>query len=373
MKYAIYKICKTEGWDVVTEECPTADNNFRPDVFAVKNNRKIGFEVQFSKISPTDLQDRDRKYSNAGIESYWLLKDFFGHSEINYWDLITTKQQFPDDVSFINDPDFLLDFEKYYFVMKNIRSIGIDDSNENLFSSKNNSLSLEEWVKCCLTGEYSEYLEQIAVVIKQKLGQYEKWKPILDQINEKGKSLHSLQNNVTMDCKGYYQYLTQEETKHIYNLLQDLHEQLVQIILLKDENYTKRKTETKDSSIKPDNELEILKKIEILLKNYTKSESEFSKLFHKIIEEAQRKYLQTVNRAKTIREMPKKDTMSAGQKVVFQFSHTLPLENNCLSASSGNKYQYPIGWKTSIVEHDAIEFQKKGYGKIIEDYIRDPS
>ncbi|HSQ92855.1 MAG TPA: hypothetical protein VLL74_01005, partial [Methanoregula sp.] len=61
------------------------------------------------------------------------------------------------------------------------------------------------------------------------------------------------------------------------------------------------------------------------------------------------------------------------QKAIFQFSQNLPLEiingYHFLIASSGKKYQNPGGCKWSITEADAIDFQKKGYGKIIEEGI----
>ena len=48
------------------------------DVYAIKDGRKIVFEIQISTISPNDLEDRDKKYRNEGIESYWLLDNFLG-------------------------------------------------------------------------------------------------------------------------------------------------------------------------------------------------------------------------------------------------------------------------------------------------------
>jgi len=79
IKYQIYRTCKSEQWETYVE-FPASDRTWISDVYAIKDGRKIAFEVQISKISPTDLEDRDKKYRAKGIESYWLLDNFLERS-----------------------------------------------------------------------------------------------------------------------------------------------------------------------------------------------------------------------------------------------------------------------------------------------------
>jgi len=373
MKYAIYKICKSEGWEVFTE-FQSPNNDWRADVYAIKGTRRIVFEVQFSKICQTDLQTRDQKYAKDSIESYWLLKDFFGYDSINYWDVLSKRQQFPDDVSFENDPDFLLSHEKYYFILKNIRSIGINPETELLFSSQDSSIPLELWIKSCLTGEYAKYLENGIHRIKHKMEQFEKWKPVLNNIDEKTTTLRNLQNRAIIELPKLHLYISQNDIKTIYLSLDDLHQQLIRIISIKEKFYIKKRVDNNCSSTNSDNDISPVEEIGKLLVEYSKSEFNVIQSYHDIIKEAQLKHnkagIQAASQTKKSVAKFQKDAISCGQKAIFQFNNVLPLENNYLIALNGNKYQNPCGCKWSIVELDAIEFQKKGYGKIVEEYVR---
>ncbi len=60
-----------QNWETYAE-FPAPDRTWIPDVYAIKDSRKIVFDIQISTISPNDLEERDKKYLNEGIESYRL-------------------------------------------------------------------------------------------------------------------------------------------------------------------------------------------------------------------------------------------------------------------------------------------------------------
>jgi competence CoiA-like predicted nuclease len=75
LKYAIYNYCLKQGWSADTEYS-APDYSWRADIFTWNADRKLAIEIQLSPISLDTLIDRDKKYSTAGIESYWILWDF---------------------------------------------------------------------------------------------------------------------------------------------------------------------------------------------------------------------------------------------------------------------------------------------------------
>jgi len=182
-------------------------------------------------------------------------------------------------------------------------------------------------------------------------------------------SLRKSQFKAINEMPLYFQYISQEDNRMVWSLLEDLQTQIMHIISLKDLHYLKRTKNPLNSLGNSNNPQFQIEEIESLLKDYSKSELKFSQLFHEIVKDAQNKYSKSSNRFSQNKEKNFKDTMSSGQKAIFQFSQILPLENFWLIASSGNKYRNPCGCKWSIIKPDAFEFQKKGYGKIVEEIV----
>lgn len=73
LKSAVYKLCKSLGWDTDIE---VAGPDWRADVLATDGTRKVAFEVQLSGITGETLVERSEKYKRDGITSVWLLKKF---------------------------------------------------------------------------------------------------------------------------------------------------------------------------------------------------------------------------------------------------------------------------------------------------------
>jgi competence protein CoiA len=171
IKYQIYQICKSEQWETYVE-FPALDRTWISDVYAIKDGRKIVFEIQISPISPTDLEDRDKKYRDEGIESYWLLDNFLERSRDfaswYYSHLYEEEDRLEETIPYIDDSIFNTGSENHIFISKGIRSVGLLAKNLTLFTTNNPEISLEVWVREVLKGNYQKYLEDTSAAYYKK-------------------------------------------------------------------------------------------------------------------------------------------------------------------------------------------------------------
>ena len=171
IKYRIYRICKLENWETYVE-FPASDRNWISDMYATRDGRKIVFEIQISTISPNDLEDRDKKYQNEGIESYWLLDNFLGKSkDFESWydsHLFEEDDRLEETIPYIDHSLFVTGPENHIFIPKGIRSVGLDAKNQTLFTTNNHEISLAVWVREVLKGNYQKYLEETAAAYHRK-------------------------------------------------------------------------------------------------------------------------------------------------------------------------------------------------------------
>jgi competence CoiA-like predicted nuclease len=171
IKYQIYKICKSEQWETYVE-FPASDRTWISDVYAIKDGRKIVFEIQISTISPNDLEEREKKYRNVGIESYWLLDNFLERSrDFESWyysHLYEEDDRLEETIPYIDDSIFDTGPENHIFISKGIRSVGLNAKNQTLFTTNNPAIPLEVWVREVLKGNYQKYLEETAAAYYQK-------------------------------------------------------------------------------------------------------------------------------------------------------------------------------------------------------------
>ena len=171
IKYQIYRICKSENWETYVE-FPASDRTWISDVYAIKDGRKIVFEIQISTISPNDLEERDKKYQNEGIESYWLLDNFLERTRdfASWYDshLYEEDDRLREPIPYIDHSIFETGPENHIFIAKGIRSIGLDSGNQTLFTTNNPEISLAVWVREVLKGNYQKYLEETAAAYQRK-------------------------------------------------------------------------------------------------------------------------------------------------------------------------------------------------------------
>jgi len=171
IKYQIYRICKSEQWETYVE-FPASDRTWISDVYAIKDGRKIVFEIQISTISPNDLEERERKYRNEGIESYWLLDNFLERSrDFESWyhsHLNEEDNRRGETIPYIDNSVFDTGPENHIFIAKGIRSVGLKVKNQTLFTTNNPEIPLAVWVREVLKGNYQKYLKETAAAYHHK-------------------------------------------------------------------------------------------------------------------------------------------------------------------------------------------------------------
>jgi competence protein CoiA len=171
IKYQIYRTCQSEQWETYVE-FPASDRTWISDVYAIKDGRKIVFEVQISTISPDVLEDRDNKYRNEGIESYWLLDNFLERSRdfASWYDshLNEEDDRRGETIPYIDYSLFDTGPENHIFISKGIRSIGLLAKKQTLFTTNNPEIPLAIWVREVLKGNYQNYLEDTSAAYHKK-------------------------------------------------------------------------------------------------------------------------------------------------------------------------------------------------------------
>jgi len=171
IKYQIYRTCKSENWETYVE-FPEPDRTWISDVYAIKDGRKIVFEIQISTISPNVLEERDKKYRNEGIESYWLLDNFLERSrDFESWYHLHLHEE--DDrrgetIPYIDNTIFETGPENHIFIAKGIRSVGLNGKNQTLFTTNNPEIPLGVWVREVLKGNYQNYLKDTSAAYHHK-------------------------------------------------------------------------------------------------------------------------------------------------------------------------------------------------------------
>jgi hypothetical protein len=398
MKYRIYQICKEKGW-TTQPEYPSPTNDWRADVFATNGARKIAFEVQLSKISQEELQNRENKYVRDGIESYWLLNEFLNLEPYDRPD--QDEQEHICIENHLDLGEFLLSREKLYFFKKGIRTIGVNLPTNSLYTSYDTSILLSDWINNVLLGNYFSYLSGFKEYHSRKIKLRSLARPILEEIADieqdyfeyrfKFKRIYAIfKNNMWEDYPDIKQ-----EIDLMYATLDELKTAIWKDVLTKkngfywgtyydssDDTYLKIKlnSEQQISSISEQGKslqnirnklVSLYTTVEERVQkkgnggNYYKKHIENGKIT-KIIYDRNSKFGKIesvfVPSEKISSPLPKKVPMPFQKEVLFEFIPVLPMLT--LISEAGLKYQNPAGCKWMIKEEDASEFERKGYGRI---------
>jgi len=171
LKYLVYRTCKDAGWDTFVE-CPAPDRSWVADVLAKKDGRNVAFEIQISAISPDDLAERDRKYQDAGIESYWLLDGFLGRAK-DFASSYESRLREGDPrqgerVPYLDESVFVTGTENHVFITTGIRSVGLNAKKQEVFTTNNPAIPVAVFAREALVGNYRRYLEETAVAFEDK-------------------------------------------------------------------------------------------------------------------------------------------------------------------------------------------------------------
>ena len=187
IKYQIYRTCKSENWETYVE-FPAPDRTWISDVYAIRNDRKIVFEIQITTLSPNVLEERDRKYRNEGIESYWLLDNFLERSkDFNSWyhsNLNEEDDRLGETIPYIDNSIFETGPENHIFIAKGIRSVGLNAKEQTLFTTNNKEIPLAVWIREVLKGNYQNYLKETAAAYHHKRQLKNLAAPLLIQFRE---------------------------------------------------------------------------------------------------------------------------------------------------------------------------------------------
>jgi len=371
LKNQIYQICKAEGWDAQPEyQSPAGD--WRADVYATRGERSVVFEVQLSKISQEELQEREEKYARDGIESYWLLRNYLDvHPYYASWGECEVSIHFQN----FDKSDFDLTHEKLYYVQKGIRAIGINSDNGTLCTTKNPSTELGEWVKHVLNGEYSHYLADFKV-------QYQRWTrlrdsalPVLDELNELKYKYYNYRSgpdrlNEVFKNHAWADYASlKEEINLMYTSFSRFKSALWKIysprngfIWKTDPNSGGKYTQL---TLLSENQISSIRE---QVRDLKEVEAGFSSIFTGMERHLERNLRKSRIVARDIEKealhKPNNRKQEKEEKVDFEFLKVLPTVSPV--SQRGWKYINPYGCMWPINKDDAIEFEQKGYGKIVK-------
>jgi len=357
LKYMIYKICKSEGWDVQTEYRSEL-GDWIADVLAGKDDRVIVFEVQLSKITLTDLEERDKKYRKRKIESYWILNKFLNQPEIDYFDEIIKKRSLLSTLDFKKDLDLLLKFEDFFYHLKKIHSIGIDFPFETLYAKDRNNITLKDWVINVISGDYRNELNRRSSLFSQKTDLMERALPLLDNISRFKNKLAKYEFKLDVYSKSNYYYNHKIEFDAASKCILNLNE-ILQEIVCEENGFSLSSNNNFEFKLISSDQIET---IEHLIKKIPPHE----KQLEFCISEVQEKILQSSHNAfkENIDFSWKREREeNNGLKVKFCFNDILP--QLTIESSRPWKYQNPAGCTWDIDERDALEFERRGLGKII--------
>ena len=70
-KIDIIEACKENGWEAIPEYSET---NWRADVLAIQNDKRIAFEIQWSKQTFEETKFRQNRYKEANVRGCWFFR-----------------------------------------------------------------------------------------------------------------------------------------------------------------------------------------------------------------------------------------------------------------------------------------------------------
>jgi hypothetical protein len=402
LKNQVYQICKSEGWQVQLEyQSPSGD--WRADVLAMKDERKIVFEIQLSIIDLNELKLRDSKYQRDGIESYWILKDFLKIFPYDDSKVVTSSNSGVFIDSYINESEFFLKREQLLFVEHGIRTIGIQLEDNYLYTADVLAIDMAEWVKSTLRREYEITLKDFENNYQKKQKLRDLAKPEMDKLlefssrrfeyDEEIKKIYAIfKNNKWEDRQSLQQdirdmYSTYDTFKKAWGKIFSPKNGFVWKDLMdfgREEPIFNLISEIQITSIHNqiinlENEERKFLSIFKVVKEYVENNDKIIQMFcSNNIEHSDPNYYQN---KKLDREQQYEDIRSTGKIIekkpqeitknpvspknkdlLFNFNPVLP--TLLIESQRGWKYQNPTGCTWEINEDDAIEFEKKGYGKI---------
>lgn len=88
-KIEIIEACKENGWKAIPE---FAESNWRADVLAIKNDKRIAFEIQWSKQSFEETKFRQERYKESNVRGCWFFRTVPKELKKYYEELLAVKE-----------------------------------------------------------------------------------------------------------------------------------------------------------------------------------------------------------------------------------------------------------------------------------------
>lgn len=108
-KQLIIEACRECGWDAVPE---FSESNWRADVLATKDGKRIAFEVQWSKQTYIETNDRTEKYEKSNVRVCWFFRKI--PTELEYYPI----KRIPAFFLYLNENQFNVKLGKHIFSLK---------------------------------------------------------------------------------------------------------------------------------------------------------------------------------------------------------------------------------------------------------------
>ena len=139
-KIEIIEACKENGWKAIPE---FSESNWRADVLAIQDNKRIAFEVQWSRQTIEDTKFRQSRYKESNVRGCWFFR---------------------------TAPKELREYDEYLKADKEIPAFKIfKDDNSNIVAQlKQTQLPLKSLVESLLKGQL-KFCEYVRLKRKQEV------------------------------------------------------------------------------------------------------------------------------------------------------------------------------------------------------------
>ncbi len=195
-KFEIIKACQENGWTATPEY---AENEWRADVLATKNGKRIAFEIQWSNQTIDDTKVRQDRFNSSNVRGCWFFRTI---------------------------PKQLRNYGDSYLAVKEMPFFKIEKEGDlTLVSFNQRKWSLHEFVSELLNGRIKfreQYTPQHNQEVEILFFKTICWK--CDQIQD----LYTVKTAIKSQCKNDMTHYWDEEDIDIYPEVVDLVRDIVQ-------------------------------------------------------------------------------------------------------------------------------------------------
>ena len=361
------------------------------------------FGILQTKIPLETLKERDAKYRQSGIESYWILKNKDAYHLDDY-------KGFEDDLEipyvdsfFSNEPGCENPNQSYFYLPEDVIAVGLDVEKRLLNCNDDKTVSLNEWINSILNGKYQSNLLKIREEYQYYANLRKIAKPILEEVDNSQERIFSLihelkrQYAIFMNNPPENSRYIKENFNICYNLKKEMTKFFFGRVLSPKLGWKWIKSEYSFPTVhvlhlKTADQLyeieQLYKESVVFIDRFEKQLSDLTSEIQSNIRAEKRSDVSEKTRNEVLKgiadsapqitppseSLPhqpvhartkffKEDKKPTEELVKFEANLDLP--TNWLTSSDGHRYQIIPGLPVSMILNVAQEFEKKGYGRII--------